>query len=658
MADWHVPALGGKTLLQYADTPAMDWLAAHGCCGLLKTVPDGFHPGSEVANSSILGYDQHLVYEGRGPLEAAAIGVELQPGDLALRCNLVCIEGDILKNHSCGRLDTEEAAPLIDYLNEHLASDPDYGGRVRFYTGVQYRHLLVIRGGNKNLLCTPPHDIPLQPWRDHQIQPAPSPSYPSSSSSPSPSSSSSPSSPSPSSSPSACRFGAARIRAEILSPSPLSPSATAALLRDLVLRSQELLPQHYINKERAREGRDMASSIWPWGGGYRPQMTPITQRFHNQVHSGSVITAVDLIRGIGHYAGLRVINVPGATGLYDTNFEGKAQAAIDALLGTDPASPSGGDDFVYLHVEASDEAGHDGSVPLKLQTIEDLDHRLIQPILKALYGLSPKPSGPSPDPSPVREGNEDTSANCQSPLPNRGGAGGGARSMSLFSIALLPDHPTPCEHRTHTADPIPFCIYYPGITPDSVQTFDEDAAKSGTYGLLEGDEFIKLFMDSPSPDPSPVREGNEDSPSPVLEGSSVSASRAREGDKSPSHFYRTSSPDIYPILKDFAKENRKEATTYEDILWQELRKNQLGVRFRRQHSIGDYIADFVCLPLKLIIEVDGGYHNEQEQAEADRLRGHWLQNRGYQVLRFTNEEVAYDLENVISIIKLHISNLQ
>ncbi|MBR1755927.1 MAG: hypothetical protein IJ739_05365, partial [Bacteroidaceae bacterium] len=162
MADWHVPALGGKTLLQHAYTPAMDWLAAHGRCGLLKTVPDGFHPGSEVANSSILGYDQHLVYEGRGPLEAAAIGVELQPDDLALRCNLVCIEGDILKNHSCGRLETEEAAPLIDFLNEHLASDPKYGGRVRFYTGVQYRHLLVIRGGNKNLLCTPPHDIPLQ----------------------------------------------------------------------------------------------------------------------------------------------------------------------------------------------------------------------------------------------------------------------------------------------------------------------------------------------------------------------------------------------------------------------------------------------------------------------------------------------------------------
>ena len=188
----------------------------------------------------------------------------------------------------------------------------------------------------------------------------------------------------------------------------------------------------------------MASSIWPWGGGYRPQMVPLTQRFP-QIRRGSVITAVDLIRGIGHYAGLHVINVPGATGLYDTNFEGKAQAAIDAFRS--------GDDFVYLHVEASDEAGHDGSVSLKLQTIEDLDHRLIQPILYELKDVA---------------------------------------------IALLPDHPTPCEHRTHTAEPIPFAIWYPGITPDSVQTFDEDAACAGAYGLLEGDEFIKEFMKTPS----------------------------------------------------------------------------------------------------------------------------------------------------------------
>ena len=561
MADWHVPSLNNKTLLQYAHTPAMDWLARNGRSGMLKTIPDGFHPGSEVANSSILGYDQHVVYEGRGPLEAASIGVELEPGDLALRCNLVCVEGDILKNHSCGRLETEEADVLIQYLNEHLANE-----RVHFYTGVQYRHLLVIKGGNKHLHCTPPHDIPLQPWRDYQIT-------------------------------------AETAEAE----------ETAALLRDLVRRSQELLPAHNLNKERAREGKDMASSIWPWGGGYRPQMVPLTERFP-QIRRGAVITAVDLIRGIGHYAGLRVINVPGATGLYDTNFEGKAQAAIEALRN--------GDDFVYLHVEASDEAGHDGSVPLKLQTIEDLDHRLIQPILKE-YGLSP-------DPSPVREGNEDFASDSQSPRPNRGGAGGGA-----LAIALLPDHPTPCEHRTHTAEPIPFTIYYPGIEPDSVQTFDEDAACDGAYGTLEGDEFIELFIGSPSPDPSPVREGS----------------------KEQSKFYRTSSPDIYPILKDHANNNRKESTLAEDVLWQELRRDQLGVRFRRQHPIGDYIPDFVCLSLKLVIEVDGGYHNEPVQAEADMQRTNWFEKMGYHVLRFTNEEVTSDTPNVINKIKQTVNQL-
>ena len=397
MADWHVPELDGKTLLQYDNTPAMDWLASHGRSGLLTTVPEGFHPGSEVANSSILGYDQHIVYEGRGPLEAAAIGVDLQPGDLALRCNFVCIEGDTLKNHSCGRLETEEAAPLIDYLNEHLTSEPRFESRVRFYTGVQYRHLLVVGRGNKHLRCTPPHDITVQPWRNHQIE------------------------------------------AEVA-----DAEETAALLRDLVARSQELLPQHTINKERAREGKDMASSIWPWGGGYRPQMQTLSQRFPEQVHRGAVITAVDLIRGIGRYAGLDIINVPGATGLYDTNYEGKAQAAIEAFRQ--------GYDFVYLHVEASDEAGHDGSIPLKLRTIEDLDHRLITPILNSLTSQSP------------------------------------------LSIALLPDHPTPCHHRTHTAEPVPFCIYYPGIESDGVQTFDEDAAKAGAYGLLKGDEFIKEFL--------------------------------------------------------------------------------------------------------------------------------------------------------------------
>lgn len=390
MADWAVPELGDKTLLEYADTPAFDWLARNGRNGLLKTVPDGFHPGSEVANSSILGYDQHVVYEGRGPLEAASIGVELDDDDLALRCNLVCLEGDLLKNHSCGRLETEEGDILIKYLDEKLGNE-----RVHFYTGVQYRHLLVIKGGNKHLHCTPPHDVPLQPWRDHMLY------------------------------------------AEI-------PEAkeTAELLTDLIMKSQVLLAQHPLNLERQQRGQDPANCIWPWGGGYRPAMTPLTETFAQQIHSGAVITAVDLIRGIGHYAGLRIIEVPGATGLYDTNFEGKAQAAIDALKH---------DDFVYLHVEASDEAGHDGSVSLKLQTITDLDHRLLRPILEALKD-------------------------------------------EQVAIALLPDHPTPCKLRTHTSEAVPFAVWYPGIEPDKVQVFSERAARQGGCGMLEGDEFIRLFM--------------------------------------------------------------------------------------------------------------------------------------------------------------------
>ena len=397
MADWPVEALGGKTLLQYADTPHFEFLARNGRCGMLKTVPDGFHPGSEVANSSILGYDQHLVYEGRGPLEAASIGVELADDDLALRCNFVCLEGDLLKNHSCGRLETEESDVLIKYLKEHLDNE-----RVHFYTGVQYRNLLVIKGGNKHLHCTPPHDIPLQPWRDNMLY------------------------------------------AEV-------PEAeeTAQLLRDLILKSQELLKEHPLNKERVARGMDPANSIWPWGGGYRPKMVPLTKRFP-EIRSGAVITAVDLIRGIGKYAGLRVIDVPGATGLWDTNYEGKAQAAIEALKT---------DDFVYLHIEACDEAGHDGDLELKLRCIDALDQRLVKPILESVNTPSP-----------------------------RGGQGEGV------AIALLPDHPTPVAHRTHTNEPIPFCIYYPGIEADGVQTFDEETCQQGAYGTLEGDEFIEAFM--------------------------------------------------------------------------------------------------------------------------------------------------------------------
>ena len=393
MADHPLPQLGGRTLLQAAHTPWMDLLARQGRNGRLVTVAPGFHPGSEVANMSVLGYDLPTVYEGRGPLEAASIGVDLAPGDMAMRCNLVCLEGDLLKNHSAGHITTEEADTLIRFLQERLGDE-----RVHFYTGVQYRHLLVIRGGDKRLDCTPPHDVPLQPWRP------------------------------------------------LLSKAECPEAQqTADLLDTLILRSQDLLRDHPLNKQRIAQGKDPANSIWPWSPGYRPQMEPFSTRFP-QVRSGAVITAVDLIRGIGRYAGLRRIDVPGATGLYDTNYEGKVRAALDALRT---------DDFVYLHIEASDEAGHEGDIALKRQTIEDLDRRVVGPVYEAVKDWS----------EPV-------------------------------AIAVLPDHPTPCEVRTHTAEPVPFLVWHPGIEPDAVQTFDEVAACDGAYGLLKEDQFINTFMNA------------------------------------------------------------------------------------------------------------------------------------------------------------------
>lgn len=391
MADWPVEQLGNRTLLQHAHTPNMDRLARNGRCGCLTTVPEGFHPGSEVANMSVLGYDLNRVYEGRGVLEAASMGVDLQPGDMAMRCNLVCIDGDLLKNHSAGHITTAESAELIEYLQAHLGND-----RVHFYTGVQYRHLLVVRGGDKRVRCTPPHDVPLKPFRPLLVQ------------------------------------------AEV-------PEAqdTADLLNTLILQSQQLLAAHPLNRRRTAEGKDPANSIWPWSPGYRPQMEPLSERFP-QVKRGAVISAVDLIRGIGRYAGLRHIEVEGATGLYDTNYEGKAAAALDALRT---------DDFVYLHVEASDEAGHEGDVSLKIKTIENLDSRIVGPVSEAVQHWD----------EPV-------------------------------AIAVLPDHPTPCKLRTHTAEPVPFLIYRPGIEPDEVQTYDEAACRAGSYGHLKGNEFINAFM--------------------------------------------------------------------------------------------------------------------------------------------------------------------
>lgn len=402
MADHPVARLGGKTLLQYADKPYMNMLACKGRTGRLITIPEGFLPGSEVANTAILGYDLNRVYEGRGPLEAASIGYDMQPDDFAMRCNLITLSNDIIKNHSGGHLTTDEGDILIKYLNDKLGND-----KIEFITGIQYRHLLIIRGGNKHIICAPPHDHPNEQWKELMVKPEPGWED---------------------------KHDGKRMTAK----------ETADLINGLILKSHDLLSRHPLNQNRKAKGKDAANSIWPWGGGYRPDMEKLSD-IYPQIKSGSVISAVDLIRGIGYYAGLKIIKVEGATGLADTNYEGKAEAALKALKT---------DDFVFLHLEASDEAGHDGDLELKLKTIENLDSRIIKPVYEEIKTWKDDP----------------------------------------VCMAILPDHPTPVEVRTHVKEPVPFIIWYDGITPDDVKTYDEVSCVNGSYGMLRLDEFMKTFM--------------------------------------------------------------------------------------------------------------------------------------------------------------------
>lgn len=392
MADEPCAALNGQTPLEAADTPALDELARRGRCGLLATVPPGFQPGSEIAHLSLLGYNLPEVFEGRGTLEAASMGVEIAPGEMAMRCNFICIAPDgTIKNHSAGHISTAESEELIKYLNEHLSD-----GRSSFFTGVSYRHLLKVRNADKRIDCTPPHDVP-------------------------------------------------GTLAEDVMPRPLLPAAgeTASYISRLIRESQRLLADHPVNQKRIKEGKDPANSIWPWSPGYKPAMRTMQELYG--IGKGYVISAVDLIRGLGVYAGLEPIIVEGATGLYDTDYEAKLKAALDALKGDA--------DFVFLHIEASDEAGHEGDALLKKRTVEYLDHRVVGPLLKALEDFD-----------------EDV------------------------AVALLPDHPTPCHIRTHTATPVPFVIWRKDVEPDDVSVYTERSAEAGAYGLLEGDRFIREFL--------------------------------------------------------------------------------------------------------------------------------------------------------------------
>lgn len=391
-ADHSIESLGGMTPFEVADIPHIHRLAKEGVMGQVKTVPEGHHPGSEIANLGVLGYDVNKVFEGRGSLEAASMGIDIEDGEVAMRCNLITVENGLIKNHSAGHISSEEAAELMIFLQSMIGSS-----RVRFYPGVSYRHLLKIRQGNKLVHTTPPHDVLGEAAADYM-------------------------------------------------PVALMEEGeeTCQMLNRLIAASQQLLPSHPVNLKRISEGKAPANSIWPWSLGYRPSMSTLSERFP-AIRSGAVISAVDLIFGIGAYAGLEKIEVPGATGLYDTNYEGKAQAALDALRRHD---------FVFLHIEASDEAGHEGDVALKIKTLENLDHRCLRPILEEIEKWD----------EPVK-------------------------------IALLPDHPTPCALRTHTAEEVPVVVWEPStIKPDLTLRFTEEEAGIGKLGYMEGDSLIHYII--------------------------------------------------------------------------------------------------------------------------------------------------------------------
>ncbi len=389
VADNPIKKLNNKTPLMAAHKPNIDALCAKSRCGKLITVPQDMPPGSEIANMAVLGYDVKDVYNGRGVLEAASMGIELSPDDLAMRCNLICLEDGKIKNHSAGNISSPEAKVLIDDLNKEFGTET-----VKFFPGVSYRHVLTIKGGYNDISCTPPHDVPGTPFKEVLVK-----------------------------------------------ATSKQGGQTALMLNDLITQSQKFLANHPVNLKRISEGKDPANSVWLWSAGYKPQMKTFKELYGL---TGAMISAVDLLYGIGKYAGFKAVHVNGSTGLFDTNYEGKAQAAVKALEEVD---------LVYLHIEASDEAGHEGNIELKIKTIEYLDQRVVKYIMEQT-----------------------------------------AKMNEEVSIAILPDHPTPCETRTHNHDAVPFMIYNPGLSADDVVTYDEFSVEKGYYGTLEGNEFIKTFI--------------------------------------------------------------------------------------------------------------------------------------------------------------------
>jgi len=391
MADYPIPELGNKTPLQVAYKPSMDDLVARGRSGLIKNVPDDMNPGSETAILSLLGYDPHIYCTGRGPLEAPARGIKLGKNDAAFRCNLIAEKDGEIADYSAGHISTAEAKKLICAVNDVFGKHK----KIEFYSGLDYRHFLILRNlPNSRLIeCTPPHDA----------------------------------------------IGE-KVSAVLPKAKSVEVEKTAKALGQMILKSKALLRSHPVNVARVRAGKRPGNMIWPWGGGSKPSMPSFKKKYGLRA---AVISAVDLVKGIGEYAGMQVIDVQGATGMSDTNYEGKADAAIKAF---------DDNDFVFVHIEAPDEAGHVKDSALKVKTIEDLDSRLLRRILKGL--------------------------------------------KEPYAVAILPDHPTPIRIGTHTRDPVPFTIMFSGGDCDGVTRFDEFSAEKGSFGLVTRESLMELFISS------------------------------------------------------------------------------------------------------------------------------------------------------------------
>lgn len=383
MADHPIDDLDGKTPLEYAEKRNINLLAGSASLGgLVRTVPEGMPPGSDVANMNILGYDPRLYYTGRGPLEAVAMGVPLEKEDVAFRCNLVSTDGEILLDYSAGHIPTEVAQELIQLLNEKLGSN-----KIQFYPGVSYRHVMVWRGGKDEQELTPPYDIVGKPFKPY-----------------------------------------------------LPKGEGEEFLRQLIYDSLEILDKAEINKIRRDRGEPPANMIWLWGQGREPRLSPFPFRWGLV---GGVISAVDLIRGLGKSAGLQVINVPGATGYIDTNYLGKAEYALHALEKLD---------FIFIHIEAPDECGHTGDLENKIRAIEEIDKKIVGTLIRNLPYLGE------------------------------------------FKILLLPDHPTPVSMRVHTPEPVPFLIYSSEKELKREENFCERWGEERNFFLEEGSKLIEIFL--------------------------------------------------------------------------------------------------------------------------------------------------------------------